>query len=45
MIPFLGALDFFLGFWLALPYAIQTFVSMCIILVVATALVRAVLDL
>lgn len=45
MIPFLGALEFFLGFWVALPYSIQTFVSMCIILVIATALIRSVLDL
>ena len=45
MIPFLGALEFFLGFWACLPITLQEFVSMCLILVIATALVRAVLDL
>lgn len=45
MIPFLDAVEFFLGFWLCLPFALQMFISTCVLLAVVTALIRAVLDL
>lgn len=45
MIPFVGALDFFLGFWEALPTPFRSFVSMCMILLVVIAVVRLVFDL
>lgn len=44
MIPFQGALDFFLAFWEVIPFEIRAFVSFAFTLVIVVAVVRVVMD-
>lgn len=45
MIPFMGALDFFLGFYSCLPGPVQKFIVFVFACLICAAFVRAVFDL
>lgn len=44
MVPYLGALEFFLGFWLCLPYTLQQFITFVFACVLGVACIRVVMD-
>lgn len=45
VIPFAGALNFFLGLWSVLPFSIRSFVVVVFVLSLIVALLRLIFDL
>lgn len=43
MVPFAGAVDFFLGLWSCLPRSITSFAEFCVLLVIVAAVIGLVI--